>query len=200
MGDDIAERTTRPLLVLVSGAPASGKSTLAPRLARTLSLPLLARDHIREALADAIHDDDGVQRPAVLAATFRIFYRLLADMLSTGDGLVAESNFHRGVAEGDLRPFLPLARIVIVHCHTTLDVSFRRFVARSEHDERHWSSFDAERIAQIRDGHIPAAWERAQPLDLDVPIMQVDTTDGYVPDLDGVVAFIRSAVPLSERT
>jgi predicted kinase len=39
-----------PLFVLVSGPPASGKSTLAPLLARELGLPLVAKDTIKDEL------------------------------------------------------------------------------------------------------------------------------------------------------
>ena len=48
----------RPLLVLVAGAPASGKTTLARRLAAELGLPVLHRDLIRNAIADAFGPSD----------------------------------------------------------------------------------------------------------------------------------------------
>ena len=41
-------------LVLVNGLPGSGKSTLAAQLARELGCPLLSKDRIKEALADAV--------------------------------------------------------------------------------------------------------------------------------------------------
>lgn len=42
--------TARAVFVVVSGPPASGKSTLAPVLATELGLPLLAKDTIKDAL------------------------------------------------------------------------------------------------------------------------------------------------------
>lgn len=44
----------RPLFVVVSGPPASGKSTLAPVLAGELGLPLVAKDTIKEALMSVL--------------------------------------------------------------------------------------------------------------------------------------------------
>jgi predicted ATPase len=41
-------------LVLVTGPPGSGKTTLAVPLARRLELPLIAKDTIKEALFDAL--------------------------------------------------------------------------------------------------------------------------------------------------
>jgi len=166
---------------------------LARCLAQRLAFPLLPRDAISEALADALGSCAAEQRRDVVVASFRIFYRLMAEALSTGAGVVAETNFHRGVAEDDVRPFLTTARVVIIYCHVAPELSFRRFVGRFERGERHWSSFDAERIRQIQAGRVPEAWARAQPLELAIPSLSVDTTDGYVPDLEGIVTFVRSA-------
>ena len=43
----------RPTLVIVGGAAASGKTTLATSVARELGLPLLARDAFKEVLMTA---------------------------------------------------------------------------------------------------------------------------------------------------
>lgn len=43
-----AHLNTKPALVIISGAPATGKSTLARRLADELGLFLLAKDDISE--------------------------------------------------------------------------------------------------------------------------------------------------------
>jgi len=50
----------------------------------------------------------------------------------------------------------------------------------------------ADRIARTG-GATPDAGERAVPLDLAVPLLRVDTTDGYLPEFAAIVSFIRSA-------
>ncbi len=47
-----------PTLVLVTGAPGSGKTTLAMPLARHLGLPLITKDTIKEALFDTLGTGD----------------------------------------------------------------------------------------------------------------------------------------------
>jgi hypothetical protein len=116
-------------------------------------------------------------------------------MLEAGRGVVAESNFYRGLAEAELRPLTDVAATVSIHCHTALEVSVRRFQARLERGEREWPAGDVARLAQLRAGELPEAWARAQPLDLGVPTLRVDTTDGYVPGLEAMVEFVRRSSP-----
>jgi predicted kinase len=184
----------KPLLVLVSGAPATGKTTLARCLADTLALPLLARDTISNIVADAFGAPTQDQRAARIQATFAIYYELLDEFARAGVSVVTETNFQRGVSERDLRPRVARARVVLIHCQTTREVSVRRFIARFARGERHPASFDGERIARLQAGEPQDAWERAQePVDLAVPTLRVDTTNGYAPDFAAIVAFVRAS-------
>ena len=52
-------------------------------------------------------------------------------------------------------------------------------------------------IAGLEAGIPQDAWERAEPVDIDAPVLRVDTTDGYRPGLDEVAWLIgRLAVPI----
>jgi hypothetical protein len=89
---------------------------------------------------------------------------------------------------------------VIVHCQTSRELSYRRFRERHRQalPERRYA-FDGERIAQLERGIPQDSWELAEPVEIGAPVLRVDTTDGYAPDLDGIVAFIRartSATPV----
>lgn len=50
---------TERSIVLVSGAPAAGKTSIAVPLARLLGVPLFAKDDIKETLIDVLGDRDG---------------------------------------------------------------------------------------------------------------------------------------------
>ncbi|MDP9371336.1 MAG: ATP-binding protein [Chloroflexota bacterium] len=196
-GDDCRGATApheQPLLVLVSGAPATGKTTLAHRLSEALPLPLLARDAIGEILADAFDVQSREHGQALMQPTFAIYYAVLDQLLRAGISVITESNFHRDIAERDLRPCVARARTVLIHCQTARDVSIRRFIERFERGERHRAALagDEERIARLRAGELPDSWERAEPVAIDVPTLRVDTTSGYAPDFDAIVSFVRS--------
>ena len=183
----------RPLLVIVSGAPSTGKTTLAGRLSEAILLPLLAKDDFRETLADAFGAGTVAESRALAPATFAVYVKVLARLLAAGVGVIAEANFFRGISEPDLRPLLGHARAVIVHCQTAKELSVRRFIERHHRGERHPCFFDGERIPGLLAGERQDAWERAEPADLGIPTLRVDTTDGYSPRFETILAFVRAA-------
>ncbi len=97
-------QSSAPALVIVSGAPASGKSSLARRLAHDLRLPLLSKDELKECLADALGapaDVAGSTRLGTAAHGF--LYRVAEALLAAGCRVIVESNFRRGLSEPELR-------------------------------------------------------------------------------------------------
>jgi len=189
----VSHQLQLPPLVLVAGAPATGKTTLADLLARYLHLPVLHRDHISNAVADVFDPGDPILRRVLIPASFRVFYALMDDLLDAG-GVVAETNFQGKAAATDLLPRCERSRPVLIHCTTSWDVSFARFRKRFAEGDRHWSSFDDERLALIDAGELPLPWANAAMLEIGIPSLLVDTTDGYKPALDAILAFVRTLV------
>jgi 2-phosphoglycerate kinase len=48
----------RPALILVSGAPATGKTTIAKSLSTQLRIPVIGKDAIKESLFETIGHSD----------------------------------------------------------------------------------------------------------------------------------------------
>ncbi len=192
-----AERATplssleKPFLVLVGGAAASGKTTLADRLAREVRLPLLSRDALKEALMDSLGSPNCARSRELGTASYAVLYAVLDRLLAAGVGAVVESNFSRGRAERELQGPLTRAHAVQVHCQTTPDEARRRYVARAASGERHRGHHDAD-AETLADLDASFASGRHEPLDLDVPLLRVDTTDGYAPSFEAIRAFIAS--------
>jgi predicted kinase len=183
----------KPPLVIVSGAPASGKTTLAPLLADRLPLPLLSKDRLRVVFYEAFNAQSRAESARLLGPAFTVYYGLISELLRSGVGVVAECNFHRGISEPELRPVAALGTPIIIHCQTSREVSYQRFIAR--HDlglrERRYA-YDGDRIDALERGIPQEPWERAEPVEIDAPVLRVDTTDGYAPSLDEIVDFIRA--------
>src|SRR5947208_3190660 len=82
---------SRPPLVLVHGAPATGKSTLARCVATALRLPLLSRDALKEAMADRVPFDSLAESDRFGLASVGVFYAVARELLAAGTGVVLDN-------------------------------------------------------------------------------------------------------------
>jgi len=172
-------------LVVVSGPPASGKTTVAVPLARGLALPLVAKDTVKEALMDVLGAED-VERSGELGrATFAVIHALARSHLDTGAGLVLEANYSRGASEAELLPLVAGSRAVVVHCWAPPDVLEARYRARAA--QRHPGHQDLPRLARGLPWLRPPATE---PPDLGVPCLRVDTSQPW--DAAAIAAWVRA--------
>ena len=88
-----------------------------------------------------------------------------------------------------MRALALVSDVRLVHCHTSRELSIRRFIDRFERGVRHACFEDRHRIEHLQAGGTDSAWDRAEPLQLNLPTLVVETSDGYTPDLDQIIAF-----------
>lgn len=157
-----------PLVVVVHGPPAAGKTTIARELAARLRLPLLAKDTIKEALFDGLGTGDLDWSQRLGPPTFLVMLALLEEAVAAGASVVVEANFVRGGEFSGRLGSLP-ARFVQIHCSAPLDVLIERYTRRG----RHPGHVDAERIDALRDA---VETGRHDPLDLPGETIRVDTS------------------------
>lgn len=178
---------TRPPLVIVSGAPNAGKTTLAQLLAAEVRLPLLTKDGFKEILGDVLGARDRDESKRLGAASYELLFATMTWLLDAGAGVIVESNFWRGRSEQSLRPLVNRARPAIVHCDVPPQVLLDRHVERIAREERHAVHFDVEETEALRSALEAGLLE---PLALDVPTLRINTSDGYTPGLFEIVTFV----------
>jgi predicted kinase len=178
-----------PVLVLISGAPGSGKSTLARLLSLQLGLPLFSRDRLKEVVLDELGASDRAASQKIGRTSYSLLFEIVGCLLDASVGVLVESNFRRGLSETDLRPLVERAPAVLLHCRTNGEEILRRYRRRATQQERHAGHFDQDATAElVQDLHSG----NYEPLDLDLPTLVIDTTDGYSPDLDQIGQFVSS--------
>lgn len=148
-------------------------------------MPLVAKDDIKESLADVVGAGDCAWSRQLGAATYAVMRALATRSLATGGSLVLEANFHRERSVPWLADLLAKSDGRFVLCRTSPEALRARFAARMSAGRRHPVHLDAEILEE--EWPDPADFE----LDLGVPTLAVDTTSGYAPNLESILRFAR---------
>lgn len=118
------------LTILISGAPGSGKSTMARPMAQALGFALLSKDAIKEALFDAFGGSAGDEAHSkrLSDAAMAVLFALAAYC----PRVVLDANFRPRDAEQRARLAALGGAMVEVHCRCPPEEAARRFAQRAE--------------------------------------------------------------------
>jgi predicted kinase len=168
------------VLVLVTGPPASGKTTLARPLAAALGLPLIGKDLIKEALFDALGTGDRAWSRRLGVASYEVLYAVAGALPAA----VLDANLAPEAA-----PHLHAldAALIEVFCRCPAEEIERRFTARAP--ARHPGHVDHVLGPEINE----ALARGVDPLRLGGPVLEVDTSRPV--DMAKLVTWVRARLP-----
>ncbi|MGI8405493.1 MAG: AAA family ATPase [Thermomicrobiales bacterium] len=182
---------SRTNLIIVSGSPGSGKTTLARKLGDALGFPVIARDAIKEVLMNGMPPASRQESMRLGGASWPMMYGVLDTLIGRVPGVIIESNFRRGISEPELVPRVNRCHAIVLHCTARWGTIESRIQARQGDPNRHQGHFDQVALVDVR-----RDFEKGQfdPLDLDLSSVVVETTDSYHPMFDDLVEIIERRV------
>jgi predicted kinase len=122
-----------PLLLIILGTPASGKTTLARKLSADLSVGCFCKDDIKEALFESLGTGSRDWSRRLSDASFTALRELARAALSAGMSCIVEGNWRSTHAAGLLSLTQGGARTAQVWCRAEPGEIVRRFTQRRRH-------------------------------------------------------------------
>lgn len=165
-----------PTIVIITGRPAAGKSTLARWLARELKLPLVSKDSLREALFDRLGWKDRSWAQELGKASVDMMFYFARAELEVGHSIIMDNFFYPPVSNPR---FLALkeeycAESLQIVCDADRETLFQRFKARADSGERHPGHGDQ---AILKELYTNLASSSSPVLEIGGSVIEVDTTD-----------------------
>jgi hypothetical protein len=126
-------RAGRPVLVLVGGAPGTGKSTVANGVAAALGWTVLSSDELRKDLAGVAHEthafaapDEGIYTPAMTERVYTELVRRAETLVALGESVVLDASWTSAAARAHAHDVAAATCTDLVELHCSLDPAIAR--------------------------------------------------------------------------
>jgi predicted kinase len=179
-----------PSLIVVAGRPGAGKTTLAHALAKTIRCPAICRDEIKEGFVNTT-GQIGTPGDAIAWHLYDAFFDTVELLLGRQITLVAEAAFGHALWAKKAQRLGELARIRVIVCDLAPELARARHIERGLADPLRERFHYDRAVKASRDAESPPIGGY-EPPHLDVPTLTVDTSDGYRPVFEEIVAFARA--------
>ncbi|HEX2911798.1 MAG TPA: ATP-binding protein [Chloroflexia bacterium] len=181
---------TDPNLIIVSGPPSSGKTSLGRKVAKELKLPFIFKDGIKEMLFNTLGWDDQKWAEQLNLATYGILFHFIEAQLQAGLSFVVEGDFK---PQEHTEKFKELQRKYHYEpfqliCKADDKVLEERFKERAKSGERHPGHHDKENYPKFKEDLKENTYEA---LDIGGQCLEVDTTDYDKIDYQQIYSLVR---------
>jgi predicted kinase len=179
----------KPLLIIVTGRPGAGKTTLAHTIARKIGCPTMCRDEVKEGFVNTMQSSHESLGKNVNQEIYSTFFEILEFLLSKQITLVAEAAFQHKLWAPPLEQLSQISQIKIIVCTVDPHLARSRFIQRGLSDPNRLRFHGDWGVRAVREG-IEVPLRNYDPPLLPIPTLEVNTSDGYFPGLDDIELFL----------
>ena len=183
-------KTSKPKCILITGRPGSGKTTLASELSRTLYMPKISRDEIKEGYVNTFGVKHDQLPPDTNGIVNEVFFQTVLDLLRGQVSIIIEAAFQHKLWDKVIPRILQIAEAYIIICDLDPLTSAQRHLERGLADSRREFYHGDKRVAIYRQTGEFSPGGEYEPPHYDVPTLKVSTWDGYDPGLDELQLFV----------
>jgi len=179
-----------PQLIVVTGRPAAGKTTLARWLAQQLQIPIVSKDNIREVLFERLGWKDRAWAQVLGRATIDLMFYFAEMQLEVGRSLILDNAFDPELSAPRFRALTARygARTIQIVCDSNNETLLQRFETRANSGCRHPGHGDEDALAQLRNS---LARDQSPVMELDGPVIELDTTDFLRVDYHSILSEVQ---------
>lgn len=175
---------SKPLIIYVTGAPGSGKTTLAKRISEQLYIPHVSSDLVHGGVRFTLGEPNDRYK-----TLHEAFVPIMIYMSKRGISFVVDHVLQKDMSKTDvIDKLLPHARIIFIHTVATNPI--KRHLERELGRDDRGKVLDDDGLKKRADFHASNLSQTVEPADFETPVLIVDTDDGYDPALDEIVATI----------
>jgi len=173
----------KPLMLVITGLPGAGKTTLSERLSREWCLPLISRDRIKEGYIHTMGMPGDQLLGSGNSETNTAFFDVLSLLLDHGISCIAEAAFQHKLWSMYLPPFLEKADVRLLICQLDPHLALNRFLDRGMSDpgRLYFHGDKGVRLLQSGVKPEPGTWDEPR---MGIPTFHINTADGYDPPLN----------------
>ena len=184
-------------LIIVTGLPAAGKSTLGTWLGKQLRFPFICKDSIKEILFDELGWSDREWSQKLGAASVEMMYSFAQVSLMAGKSIILENTFRPDLASAKISALARQAQAgtIQIICRATSNRVYQRFKQRAEAGLRHPGHLD---LQILREPMVPLE-DRPLRLELSGEAIEVDTTDFSAVSFESILEQVKAILRKAQR-
>lgn len=183
-----------PTIIIVTGRPAAGKSTLAQWLSQELQLPLVGKDSIREELFDRLGWKDRQWAQELGKASVDMMFYFARAQLEVGHSIIMDNSFYPPISNPRFQALKEQyhAESIQIVCDSDRETLFQRFRARADSGDRHPGHGDQDVLEEL---YANLADDSSQILEIGGSVIEVDTTDFANVDYQKILVQVKLSLP-----